>query len=48
MARVKGGEARAGVPTLTLEEARRRLHELAGRFGKLKKPSRSLLERAQS
>lgn len=41
-------EARAGVPSLTIEEGRRRLHELAGRFGKLRKPSGSLLERAQS
>lgn len=40
--------ARAGVPTLTLEEGRRQLHELASRFGKLKRPSDSLLERAQS
>jgi len=41
-------EARTGVPSLTIEEGRRRLHELAGRFGKLRKPSGSLLERAQS
>jgi hypothetical protein len=41
-------EARAGVPTLTLEEGRQQLHELANRFGKLTKPSGSLLERAQS
>jgi hypothetical protein len=31
-----------------LEEGRRRLHELASRFGRLKKPSGSLLERAHS
>jgi hypothetical protein len=42
------GDVRAGVPTLTLEEGRRRLHELAGRFRRLRKPSGSLLERAQS
>ena len=33
---------------MTLEEGRQQLHELAGRFRKLKKPSRSLLERARS
>ena len=51
MARVKrhsSGEARAGMPTLTLEEGRQQLHELASRFRKLKKPSASLLERARS
>ena len=42
------GEVRAGVPSLTLEEGRQRLHELASRFLRLKKPSRSLLERAQA
>jgi hypothetical protein len=36
------------VPSLTLEEGRQQLHELASRFGKLTKPSGSLLERAQS
>lgn len=41
-------KARAGVPTLTLEEGRQQLHELARRFRKLKKPSGSLLERARS
>jgi hypothetical protein len=46
--RRRSSEARAGVPTLTLEEGRKQLHELASRFGKLKKPSGSLLERAQS
>ncbi len=46
--RRKNAEARAGVPTLTLEEGRQQLYELANRFGKLKKPSDSLLERAQS
>lgn len=40
--------ARAAVPALTLEEGRRQLHEIAGRFGRLKAPSRSLLDRAQS
>jgi len=38
----------AAVPALTLEEGRQRLHELAASFGKLKKPSKSLLDRAQS
>lgn len=38
----------AGVPALTLEEGRQRLHELARRAGRLTKPSESLLERAQS
>ena len=38
----------AGVPALTLEEGRQRLHELAARAGTLTKPSSSLLERAQS
>lgn len=33
---------------MTLEEGRRQLHDLASRFGKLKQPSRSLLEHAQS
>ncbi len=41
-------EVRARVPTLTLEEGRQQLHDLANRFGKLRKPSDSLLERAQS
>lgn len=34
------------LPALTLEEARKRLHELSKRFSSLKKPSGSLLERA--
>jgi len=38
----------AGVPALTLEEGRQRLHELANRASRLTKPSGSLLERAQS
>lgn len=46
--RSKSGEARAGMPALTLEEARRRLHELASQFGELSEPSGSLLDRAQS
>lgn len=36
----------SGVPSLTLEEARTQLHELAKRFGSLRKPSESLLDRA--
>lgn len=60
MARGKGGRSAAqakprttrgggtAVPALTLEEGRQRLHELAASFGKLTKPSRSLLDRAQS
>jgi len=39
---------RAGVPALTLEEGRQRLHELANRASRLVKPSGSLLDRAQS
>lgn len=46
--RTRISEARPGVPSLTLEEGRQQLHELASRFGKLEKPSRSLLERARS
>ncbi|HEY7207344.1 MAG TPA: hypothetical protein VH416_03810 [Gaiellaceae bacterium] len=46
--RSRSGKARAGVPALTLEEGRQRLHDLASQFGKLSKPSGSLLERAQS
>jgi len=46
--RRRSSQARAGVPTLTLEEGRQQLHEIASRFGKLTKPSGSLLERAQS
>ena len=38
----------AGVPALTIEEGRQQLHKVAGRFAKLRKPSGSLLERAQS
>ena len=34
------------VPNLTLEEARQQLHQLAGRFSRMRKPSRSLLDRA--
>ncbi len=41
-------DARSGMPSLTLEEGRRQLHTLANRFGKLKKPSGSLLDRAHS
>jgi hypothetical protein len=44
----RGSEARAGVPALTIEEGRQQLHKLAGRFGKLTKPSGSLFERARS
>jgi len=36
------------VPTLTLEEGRQQLHKLATSFGKMKKPSKSLLDRARS
>lgn len=46
--RPRSSEAHAGVPSLTLEEGRQQLHELASRFGRLTKPSSSLLERAQS
>jgi hypothetical protein len=46
--RPRSGEVRAGVPALTLEEARQRLHELASQFGELSEPSGSLLDRAQS
>ncbi len=35
-----------GVPSLTLDEARKQLHELSRRFGRLRKPSDSLLDRA--
>ena len=35
-----------GVPRLTLEEARKALHEVTRRFSQLKKPSDSLVERA--
>ncbi|MBA3787350.1 MAG: hypothetical protein H0X21_01485 [Actinobacteria bacterium] len=35
-----------GVPNLTLDEARKQLHELSRRFIELRKPSRSLLDRA--
>ena len=38
----------AAVPSLTLEEGRQQLHKLATRFSRLKKPSRSLLDRAHS
>lgn len=38
--------APAGVPSWTLEEGRTRLHEVARRFSRLKKPSESLLDRA--
>lgn len=50
MARGKRRRGAAGraVPTLTLEEGRRQLHELASEFGKLETPSESLLERARS
>lgn len=34
--------------SLTLEEGRRQLHDLAHRFSKLKKPSGSLLDQARS
>ena len=40
--------ALAGVPALTLEEGRQRLHQLANRASRLIKPSGSLLDRAQS
>jgi hypothetical protein len=46
--RLTGSKARTAVPALTIEEGRQQLHKLAGRFGKLTKPSGSLLERAQS
>lgn len=42
----KGQPRLSGVPSLTLEEARTQLHELAKRFGSLRKPSKSLLDRA--
>lgn len=42
------GRTRSGVPTLTLEEGRKQLHEVASWFGRLSKPSASLLERARS
>lgn len=51
MARAKtrgSGEPARRVPTLTLEEGRKQLHELASEFGRLTKPSDSLLERARS
>lgn len=35
-----------GVPNLTLDEARKQLHGLARRFGSLRTPSGSLLDRA--
>jgi hypothetical protein len=34
------------LPSLTLEEARQQLHKLASRFGRMRKPSDSLLDRA--
>jgi hypothetical protein len=36
----------SGVESLTLDEARKQLHELARRFGNLRTPSKFLLERA--
>lgn len=36
----------SGVPNLTLDEARKQLHELSKRFSGLRKPSGSLLDRA--
>jgi len=36
----------SGVPNLTLEEARKQLHDLSKRFSGLRKPSSSLLDRA--
>ena len=39
--------SRVKTPSLTIEEGRRQLHSIAGRFHKLTKPSNSLLERAQ-
>jgi hypothetical protein len=39
---------RPAVPALTIEEGRKRLHSIAGQFNKLRKPSGSLLDRAQS
>jgi len=36
----------SGVPSLTLEEARKQLHELAKRFSSMREPSESLLDRA--
>lgn len=52
MARRKGSQVIAArprlghVPNLTLEEARQQLHQLAGRFSRMRKPSSSLLDRA--
>lgn len=43
-----GRSISAGIPTLTLEEGRRQLHELSHRFDELEGPSESLLERARS
>ncbi len=37
---------RAGIENWTLDEGRKRLHELAGKFSRLRKPSESLLDRA--
>lgn len=37
-----------GVPALTLEEGRKRLHEFANSASRMTKPSGSLLDRAQS